>query len=828
MNPDRRTILRTIGAGSIGTAAGLFGGSAAAATVITMKGGGEDIWSTQDAFHYYYAEVSGDFDVAVQNPFIEDIESFTKCGPMVRASLDADAANAMVRRRPNGEASMQYRPEAGAETSSVGGTPADWMRLRRAGDTVETYHSTDGSDWTLIERLGPDDIALGDQVYLGLSVTSHVVGELCTATFQNLSGVEPDTNRDIGEVEVAGSVSTQAGVPLVSTNEVTDVGETSATLAGELTDLGGADAADCRFEYREVPTESWTETEATARSSAGEFSATVDDLTGRRYYEVRAVAETSDGDTATGATAVFSTAAPTDGGGPPDDAGPETSSQFGPGDGFADAAPWLDDTTPVIKIREPTRRQLGKAVSVDGERLVVFETSGTIDLEVRDLAVPYDKLYLAGQTAPSPGITLIKGRLNVAADDCVIQHVRVRLGDAGYDEPTESWALDAVNTADETRNNVIDHVSASWSVDEVLSVGYDTSDTTVSNCLIVEALHDSVHPKGSHGYGSLIGNNAENVALLGNVWSQNTDRHPRLKEGTESAVVGNVVFNYEDGTWLDPDTDASIEGNAYLGPRTDEANVFAEDGVTTAVAHLADNYTDGDVPMVDDDVSVVDERPLWPEGLEPLASERTVEHDLQNAGARPADRTYHDRRVVEDVREGVENYIDSQEEVGGYPSLDENTRSLTVPAGGTRAWLESHAARVERPQVEYYQVDFVAGEPIEELGEDGLYADEDRLMRFARGTPGEGLVDKDTAWPSAELRDCLDYGHIYAPESGTGTVDFTVADDCEEVTLSLAVHSAPTAEFSMDTVDQQELLYATTETYGPGDHSIAVELPTDD
>ncbi|WP_415382176.1 pectate lyase [Halosimplex sp. TS25] len=695
MRTNRRTFLRTIGAGSIGAAAtGLFAGSSVAATVVTMVGGGDDIWGTADAFHYYYTEVTGDFDVVVQNVGVEDTDSWAKGGPMVRDSLDPAAANVMVRRRPNGEASMQYRPSDGADTTSVGGTPADWLRLVRSGDTIETYHSTENGNWTLVEELGASDVALGDSVYLGLAVTSHDTGTLCTASFQNLSGVSPDTSEDIGDVQVAGSTTVETGVPLVSTGEVTDDGSAAPTVTGELTDLGGADSAECYFEYREVPTEEWETTESTTLSSPGSFTFEADDLTGRRYYEVRAVADTSDGDTARGLTALFSTGNPANGRSP-DHAGPDSASQFGPGDGFAEAAPWLDNDTPLIKIREPSRAQLQRAVRVDGERLVVFETSGTVDLGVRDLQIPFDKCYIAGQTAPSPGITLVKGRLNVSANDCVVQHLRVRLGDAGYDEPTEDWALDAVNTADETENNVIDHVSASWSVDECLSVGYRTENTTVSNCLVAEALNDSVHPKGPHGYGSLIGNNAENVALLGNVWAFNTDRHPRLKEGTESVVVNNVVHDFEDGTWMDPDTDASIEGNAYLDPNTDEANVFAEDGVETAIAHLADNYTNGDVPMVDDDVTVVDERPLWPDGLEAMPSDDTVDHNLANVGARPADRTPTDERILQNVSDGVRYNIDSQEAVGGYPDLEVNARKLDVPNGGTRAWLRAKAREVE-------------------------------------------------------------------------------------------------------------------------------------
>ncbi|QOS13727.1 pectate lyase domain protein (plasmid) [Haloferax gibbonsii] len=697
MKPDRRTFLHVLGAGSIGAATtGLFGGSAAAATVISMRGGGDDIWGTADAFHYYYTELSGDFDVAVQNTGIDNVESWTKAGPMVRESLDPDSKNVMVRRRPNGEASMQYRPEDGAETDSVGGTPADWLRLKRSGDAIETYHSTDGETWTSINTLDAADISLGDSVYVGLAVTSHLSGTLATATFQSLSGVDPDRNRDIGDVEVAGSVENTTGVPLVSTGDVTDIGPGSATLTGDLGDLGGADSAECYFEYREVPTESWKTTDSTELTSSGAFSVDADDLTRRRYYEVRAVADTADGDTARGAVSTFSTPNPSNSK-VPAHAGPDSASHFGPSDGFAEAAPWLDDDTPVIVITEPTRRQLEKAVTIDGERLVVFETSGTVDLGVRDLPIPYDKCYIAGQTAPSPGVTLVKGRVNIGASDCVLQHVRVRLGDAGIEDATEDWALDTVNTADETTNNVIDHVSASWSVDECLSVGYETAETTVSNCLVAEALDDSVHPKGEHGYGSLIGNDAKNVAMLGNVWAFNTDRHPRLKEGTESVVVNNVMYDFEDGTWLDPDTEASIVGNAYLRPNSDKANVFTEDDVDTAVAYLEDNLTDGDVPMVDENVTVVDERPLWPDGLTAMSSARTLDHDLANVGARPADRTATDERILENVEAGESYLVDSQEQVGGYPDLPVNSHELNVPNGGTRPWLRSWSRRVETP-----------------------------------------------------------------------------------------------------------------------------------
>ncbi|ESP88951.1 periplasmic beta-glucosidase [Candidatus Halobonum tyrrellensis G22] len=127
---------------------------------------------------------------------------------------------------------------------------------------------------------------------------------------------------------------------------------------------------------------------------------------------------------------------------------------------------------------------------------------------------------------------------------------------------------------------------------------------------------------------------------------------------------------------------------------------------------------------------------------------------------------------------------------------------------------------------QYYQVDFVAGQPIEELGEEGLYAEQDRLMRFARGTAAGGILDKGTAWPSAEIRECLDYGHI-GVEDGTASIRFTVADGCER-TVSLAVYETPNESFSAAGADEQEYLRASTETFGPGEHTVSVDVPSEE
>ena len=51
-------------------------------------------------------------------------------------------------------------------------------------------------------------------------------------------------------------------------------------------------------------------------------------------------------------------------------------------------------------------------------------------------------------------------------------------------------------------------------------------------------------------------------------------------------------------------------------------------------------------------------------------------HVLANAGARPWDRDTNDVRVLADAAEGRGGIIDSQEEVGGYPEFEAQTRAF--------------------------------------------------------------------------------------------------------------------------------------------------------
>ena len=104
-----------------------------------------------------------------------------------------------------------------------------------------------------------------------------------------------------------------------------------------------------------------------------------------------------------------------------------------------------------------------QAIEAEGPRTVVFEVAGIIDLDYQQIKINNPYLTIAGQTAPSPGITIIKGGITFNTHDVVMQHVRFRMGDGGL-KPGERKYEPEVATAGNgnSYNIVVDHCSVSW------------------------------------------------------------------------------------------------------------------------------------------------------------------------------------------------------------------------------------------------------------------------------------------------------------------------------------------------------------------------------
>lgn len=353
---------------------------------------------------------------------------------------------------------------------------------------------------------------------------------------------------------------------------------------------------------------------------------------------------------------------------------------------------------------------LRAAIEAEGPRLVVFEVGGIIDLNKSTLAITEPFITIAGQTAPSPGITIIRGGISVKTHDVLIQHIRVRPGDAG-EIRRSGWEPDGLST-NAAYNVVIDHCSFTWAVDENLSVsgprleGPEATShrVTLSNCIIAEGLHDSSHAKGPHSKGSLIHDFCQDIAVIGNLYAHNHDRNPYFKAHTTGVIVNNLIYNpgsaaillnYSTGEWTDarfaPEiARVSVVGNVMVqGENTPPALPLV--GRVLGSAYLDDNLafdrSGRPATVVDERIVMVDEKPVWPDGLKPLPASATVEHVLNNAGARPWDRDAIDQRIIRDFQERKGRIIDSQEEVGGYPVMEETRHELTVPETRRRQWL---------------------------------------------------------------------------------------------------------------------------------------------
>lgn len=354
---------------------------------------------------------------------------------------------------------------------------------------------------------------------------------------------------------------------------------------------------------------------------------------------------------------------------------------------------------------------LRAAIETKGPRIVVFEVAGQIDLGKTSLQITEPFLTIAGQTAPSPGITIIKGGIDLKTHDVIIRHIRVRTGADG-EKRRSGWEADSISTV-AAHNVIIDHCTFMWGIDENMSASGPrftgknveewrsgtSRNITFSYNLAAEGLADSSHPKGEHSKGSLVHDNATGILFYRNIWAHNVERHPLLKGGVQAALVNNLIY--------DPQKRAvhyNLMALEWAGQPYVEGQLSAVGNVMRGGPSTEPNLPflmlggDGDLLYYGKDNLAVDKfgRPLpdfgrygetrakliaakkpvswWP-GLAVLPARDVETHVLALAGARPWDRDAHDIRVLFFIAEGRGEIIDDESEVGGYGEV----KSVTAP-----------------------------------------------------------------------------------------------------------------------------------------------------
>lgn len=343
---------------------------------------------------------------------------------------------------------------------------------------------------------------------------------------------------------------------------------------------------------------------------------------------------------------------------------------------------------------------LRAAIEAEGPRTVVFDIGGTITL-ASPLRIREPRITVAGQTAPGGGITLRGQPLLISTDDVIVRYIRSRLGD---DQAVQTDAI----TIDRGGRIILDHVSASWSVDETLSIGSRSrviDSVTVQWSIIAESLNLSTHSKGDHGYGSLVrGARGARFTFHHNLWASHRARMPRPGNyltpdidpvGPTFEFTNNVFYNWGGGrSGYNADRDpATVSSYAFIanawkrGPNSTGGVIFEEES-PIAHAWFEGNSLDGVVPadpwslVTGDDTPGyrLTARPDWAAAARRPAGE-AVAAVLASAGASRV-RDAVDTRILAGVIDGTGRIINTPSEVGGWPDLAPGTPWIDSDSDG--------------------------------------------------------------------------------------------------------------------------------------------------
>jgi len=358
---------------------------------------------------------------------------------------------------------------------------------------------------------------------------------------------------------------------------------------------------------------------------------------------------------------------------------------------------------------------LREAVEAQGPRIIVFRVSGIITLQkVLTVSNPY--ITIAGQTAPGDGICIRGQTTEINTHDVVLRYLRFRRGNLkDRDDALGGYPVG---------NIIVDHCSASWGLDENLSLyrymkkmpdGSDrkmpAENVTIQWCISSEALD-----LNNHAFGATWG--GRNCSFHHNLFACNTGRNPSIGWGDHFDFRNNVLFNWRHRTvdGGDASSRVNVVANYFKpGPAVNEGAIryrickpqhldmyseaqrdgkwyVAENVVVGSPQVTADNW-DGGVQFDEEDartegairalIQKVRANAAIPAApITQQSAERAYELVLAEAGATLPTRDPVDTRIVTMVRTGRpvdgDGIIDTPSDVGGWPRYE----SAPAPADG--------------------------------------------------------------------------------------------------------------------------------------------------
>lgn len=219
-----------------------------------------------------------------------------------------------------------------------------------------------------------------------------------------------------------------------------------------------------------------------------------------------------------------------------------------------------------------------EALEAGGPRFVVFNVSGIIKLKERILIrAPY--LTIDGSSAPGDGICIANDTVEIETHDVIVRHMRFRRGATWVGDRNDAFGGNPIG------NIMIDHVSASWGLDENMSMyrhmynpedgskvqKLPTVNITIQNSIFSEGLDTY-----NHAFGSTLG--GYNTTFHHNLWACNTGRNPSIGMINDFTFANNVLFNWRHRTVDGGDHRSfyTIINNYYKpGPVTDTSKAVS-------------------------------------------------------------------------------------------------------------------------------------------------------------------------------------------------------------------------------------------------------------
>ncbi len=346
-----------------------------------------------------------------------------------------------------------------------------------------------------------------------------------------------------------------------------------------------------------------------------------------------------------------------------------------------------------------------EALEAGGPRIVVFNVAGIIRLKEKiRIRAPY--ITIDGGSAPGDGVCIAGDTVELETHDVVIRNMRFRRGESWVGDRNDSCGGNPIG------NIMIDHVSASWGLDENMSMyrhmyqppdgskelKLPTVNITIQNSIFSEALDTY-----NHSFGSTIG--GYNSTFHHNLWASNTGRNPSVGMIFDFTFVNNVIFNWRHRT---------VDGGDHRSFYTIINNYFKPGPITPldepisyrllkpearrakppvddyGQAYVAGNIVEGNETVTADNwnggvqiESIAEESTILPKvraekpyphahlTIQPAAE--AYELVLAGSGAIRPKRDAVDERIVEMVRSGQVTYKEGKgiitdiEQVGGYP-----------------------------------------------------------------------------------------------------------------------------------------------------------------